>query len=54
MDRNENKYQIEKVLHEIIRDMPEARRAADQFKHGYITFDDALNEIAHIYRKERE
>lgn len=54
MDRNENKYQIEKVLHEIIRDMPEARRTADNFKHGYITFEEALEEIAYVVRKEKE
>lgn len=47
-------YEIEKVLHEIIRDLPDARKAADGFKRGLYTFDDALRAIAAAYRIEKE
>jgi len=47
-----NKFDIEKVLHEIIRDLPAAEKASRLFDNGYITFDDALRTIADIYREE--
>lgn len=53
MDKNEKKFKIEKVLHEYIRDLPEVRRMADKYKYGYLTFEDALEEIAYVIRQER-
>ena len=49
-----NKYRIEKVLHEYIRDLPEVKRMSEKYEHGYLTFEDALEEIAYAIRKERE
>ena len=46
------KYEIEKVLHEIIRDLPEAATTAKAYERGVITFDEALCDIARAYRKE--
>ena len=48
------KYEIEKVLHEIIRDLPEAATTAKAYKRGVITFDEALYDIARAYRKEMQ
>lgn len=50
-DRNLNKYRIEKVLHELIRDLPEVRKSAWNYEHGFLTFEDALEEIAKAVRK---
>ena len=46
IQKNENKYRIEKVLHELIRDLPEVRKVSDRFDHGMLTAEDALEEIA--------
>lgn len=48
------KYSIEKVLHEIIRDLPEAAKAERQFERGYILPEDALTAIAQAIKEERE
>ena len=48
------KYEIEKVLHEIIRDLPEAATTAKAYKRGVITFDEALLSIAITYRREMQ
>lgn len=48
------KFSTEKVLHEIIRDLPDAARAELNYNKGLITFDEALRQIADAYRKERE
>ena len=45
---------LEKVLHEIIRDIPEAEEVTRLFDNGMITFDEALNSIAFAYREEKE
>lgn len=51
-DRNLNKYRIEKVLHEYTRDLPEVRNAVRNYENGFLTFWDALREIADIVEKE--
>lgn len=48
------KYNLEKVLHEIIRDIPGAAKVEQKFNRGFMTFDDALKEIAFLYREEKE
>lgn len=48
------KYNLEKVLHEIIRDIPGAAKVEQKFNRGFMTFDDALKEIASLYRDEKE
>ena len=48
------KYQIEKILHELIRDLPDARKAANNYRRGLLTLDECLNAIAAVYRAERE
>lgn len=54
MQKNENKYKIEKVLHELIRDLPEVRRMSEKFQYGYLSIEDALEEIAYVIRQERQ
>lgn len=51
--RNEKKYRIEKVLHEILRDLPEARKISDAFENGTITDAEALGIIARIIERVR-
>lgn len=53
MDKNMNKYRIEKVLHELIRDLPEVRKISRNYENGFLIFEDALKEIAEAARKER-
>ena len=45
-DKNLNKYQIEKVLHEYIRELPQVRKFAKDYENGLLTFESALAEIA--------
>ena len=52
-DRKMNKYRIEKVLHELIRDLPEVRKISCNYENGFLTLEDALEEIAEAVRKER-
>ena len=47
------KYQTEKALHEIIRDIPAAETAERLYKAGMITIEDALSQIALAVRLER-
>lgn len=47
------KYEIEKALHEIIRDIPAAETADRLYKAGMITIEDALSQIALAIRLER-
>lgn len=44
------KFEIEKVLHELIRDLPEAQKAEMYFNRGLITVDETLRLIASAYR----
>ena len=46
------KYELEKVLHEICRDLKQADAVNDLFVRGVLTFPDALEYIAKIYREE--
>lgn len=48
------KYKIEKVLHEIIRDLPDAMDAERLFNRGYILPEEALEKIALAMKEERE
>ena len=49
-DRNQNKYRIEKILHEWIRDLPEVRKIAMMYEHGFFTPEAALEEIAYLVK----
>lgn len=53
MEKKQNKYRIEKALHELIRDIPEIRCMADKYEHGYLMIEDALEEIAYVIKQER-
>lgn len=53
VDRNENKYRIEKVLHEWIRDLPEVRKVARNYEQGLLRPEDALEEIAYQIKQLR-
>lgn len=44
---------IDKVLHELIRDVPEIANMNRKFRLGILTVDDCLREIADIYAAER-
>ena len=48
------KFELEKVLHEIMRDVPEAAAIDRKFKNGFLTNDDAFQTIAEIIRAEKE
>ena len=54
MATNNNKFEIEKKLHEIIRDLPAGHRINHNFERGIITLDEALKLLATVYRNERE
>ena len=45
---------VEKRLHEIIRDLPDARHINTALEKGLITLDEALLCIANIIKAERE
>ena len=44
---------IEKTLHEIIRDLPEAKQVSDMYARGLLTPEDTLTEIANVIKTER-
>ena len=48
------KYEIEKVLHEIVRDLPAAQEAEKMFAMGWSTADDTLDLIIKAFRAEKE
>lgn len=48
------KFEIEKVLHELIRDLPDAQKAEKYFHRGLITVDETLRMIANAYRLDYE
>lgn len=50
----QKKYRIEKILHELIRDVPEIEKANKQFEKGFLTLDDFFGEVVRIYRAEME
>ena len=45
---NEKKYTMEKVLHEIIRDVPQARRLDAMYRQGMISMTEAFKLLATI------
>lgn len=47
------KFTIEKMLHEIVRDLPAAQRTERLLDRGYITLEEALENIAQTIREER-
>lgn len=48
----ENKYRLEKVLHELIRDLPALRVLNNIFEKGYLTTDEAFIQLAEIIQEE--
>lgn len=52
-DRNLNKYRIEKILHEWIKDLPEVRKVAAMYENGSLTPEDALAEIVYQVKQLR-
>lgn len=48
------KFELEKVLHEIIRDLPEAAKVNESFRRGFSTNMNAFQRIADIIREEQE
>lgn len=46
-NRNQNKYRIEKILHEWIKDIPEVKKVAMIYENGFCTPEDALAEIVY-------
>lgn len=49
----QKKFQIEKFLHEIIRDLPDAYRINRNYERGFIAADECLEAIIDAYRNER-
>ena len=50
----ETKFVVEKRIHEIIRDLPDARHINTALERGLITLDDTLVSIASIIKQDRE
>lgn len=48
-----NKFEIEKALHEVIRDLPDAARYAEMFRRGQAPLQDCLSAIAATIRAEK-
>ncbi len=48
------KYRIEKVIHEISRDLPEAEKIVMQYERFQSSFTDVLTELIRIYEEEKE
>jgi len=51
--KNENKYKIEKVLHELIRDNPDIRKMAEAYDRGLLDTDGALGHISCLILTEK-
>ena len=51
--KNENKYKIEKVLHELIRDIPDIRKMAEAYDRGLLDTDEALGHISCLIKTEK-
>lgn len=49
----QKKFQIEKFLHEIIRDLPDAYRINRKYERGFITADECMSAIIEAYRAEK-
>ena len=50
----QTKFTTEKILHELIRDLPEVKKANRNYERGFLTFDGFLMEVARAYREEKE
>lgn len=50
----QKKYKVEKILHELIRDIPEIEKANRNFERGFLTLDDFFAEVVRAYRAEME
>ena len=48
------KFKTEKILHEVIRDLPEAARIDKALTDGKCTIEEALEAIAYFIREEKE
>ena len=46
------KYEIEKKLHKVLRDIYQCEQTEKAYKNGIVTFDEALEAIANHYRAE--
>lgn len=46
------KYRIEKMIHELIRDLPEVAKLNAEWEYSYITTDEFLHGIAYALRAE--
>ena len=49
----QNKYRLEKVLHELIRDLPEVATINTKFEKGFICIDECFYLIDRAINKER-
>lgn len=47
-------FELEKVLHEFIRDLPELQKLEITFSRGYLTGSEAIHEAARIITEEME
>ena len=48
------KFKTEKMLHEIIKDLPEAAKIERLLERGYITIEEALQSISEAIKAEKE
>lgn len=48
------KFKTEKILHEVIRDLPEAANIENMLYRGFITIEEALEAMAQVIREEKE
>ena len=52
--KNKVKYKSEKMLHEVIRDLPRAAKLEAYLDRGMITIEEALSGIAEAIREEKQ
>ena len=50
---NKQKFKTDKILHEVIRDLPAAQRTERLLDRGHITIEEALENIAQTIREEK-
>lgn len=49
-----NKFELEKALHEAIHNLPTGENVNRNYSKGIITFDEALKMLASAYKREME
>ena len=49
-----NKYRLEKVLHELIRDLPKVLAINTEFERGFITKEEAFKSVSDAIKNELE